>query len=159
MGKLTLWERMIEFIAGIGWWIFIKFRYNGDQFNYFDEYDDSVLYAIRLKVLEIFIEWEKDFSKDHPAEAPSTAYLKLKEEITKQLYSLKSGTNPNRIKAGDVIEIEEAWEDGAGNYHDEFPVVLGVLKDGRLLLKFDDKDVNKFLKDAQFFAKDYKPEK
>ena len=66
--------------------------------------------------------------------------------------------NPNNIKIGDVIEVEQAWEDEAGNYHDEYPTVTDMHEDGELELDFNDDKLNAFLKEAEFFAKDYKPE-
>lgn len=68
-------------------------------------------------------------------------------------------TNPNNIKIGDIIEVEQAWEDESGAYHDEFPTVVGIeTNTGRLELQFDSKEIDKFLAGAEFYAKDYKPE-
>lgn len=67
--------------------------------------------------------------------------------------------NPNGIKVGDVIEVQQAWEDESGVYHDEFPVVDGIAEDGRLTLNFGNVELNTFLEGAEFYAKDYKPEK
>ncbi len=61
----------------------------------------------------------------------------------------------NKIKVGDTIEIEQAWEDEAGNYHDEFAEVLAIDADGDMKLKFDRKDITKFLSGAEFNVKDY----
>lgn len=67
--------------------------------------------------------------------------------------------NPNNIKVGDIIEVEQAWEDDAGSYHDEFPTVVSIHeKTGELKLDFGEKELNKFLDGAEFYAKDYKPE-
>lgn len=67
--------------------------------------------------------------------------------------------NPNNIKIGDVIEVQQAWEDESGAYHDEFPTVVGIeTETGRLELDFGEKKLNDFLSGADFFAKDYKPE-
>ncbi len=63
--------------------------------------------------------------------------------------------NPNNLKVGDVIEIEQAWEDEQGNYHDENPTILEIKENGELKLDFGRKDINKFLSSAEFFAKDY----
>lgn len=66
--------------------------------------------------------------------------------------------NPNNIKVGDHIEVEQAWEDEAGNYHDECAEVLEIdEKTGLMKLKFDEEKVNVFLDEAEFFAFDYKP--
>lgn len=68
--------------------------------------------------------------------------------------------NPNNIKAGDVIEVQQAWEDEQGNLHDEFPTVLSIdEKTGELKLDFGRKETNDFLDTAEFYAKDYSPEK
>jgi len=67
--------------------------------------------------------------------------------------------NPNGIKVGDIIEVEQAWEDETGAYHDEFPEVLAIdEKTGELKLEWHRKELNDFLESAEFFAKDYKPE-
>ena len=63
--------------------------------------------------------------------------------------------NPNNLKVGDRIEVEQAWEDESGAYHDEFPTVLEIKDNGELKLDFGSKEINDFLKDAEFFAKDY----
>lgn len=65
--------------------------------------------------------------------------------------------NPNNIKVGDTIYIEEAWEDDAGYYHDEYAEVIEVEDDGTLHLKFDRPDVTEFLSTASFSADDYTP--
>lgn len=68
--------------------------------------------------------------------------------------------NPNNIKIGDVIEVQQAWEDEKGNLHDEFPTVTSVDSEtGELKLDFGRKETNDFLDTAEFYAKDYKPEK
>jgi hypothetical protein len=59
------------------------------------------------------------------------------------------------IKIGDNIFIEDAWEDEAGNYHDEVAEVLEI-KDGKMRLKFPREDVTKFLDGADFLVEDYK---
>jgi len=67
--------------------------------------------------------------------------------------------NPNNIKVGDTIEVQQAWEDETGNYHDEFPEVKAINDStGELTLDYGRKDLNDFLAGAEFFAKDYKPE-
>lgn len=37
-----------------------------------------------------------------------------------------------KIKIGDTVLIEQAWEDAAGQYHDEYMTVARILPDGRL---------------------------
>jgi hypothetical protein len=67
--------------------------------------------------------------------------------------------NPNNIKVGDMIEVEQAWEDETGNFHDEFAKVLSINEEtGDMELDFDRDDINEFLQGAEHFAKDYKPE-
>lgn len=65
------------------------------------------------------------------------------------------GSMKNKIKVGDIIEIQDAWEDTSGAYHDEFPEVLAIDDDGDMKLKFDRKDITKFLESAEFNVKDY----
>lgn len=70
--------------------------------------------------------------------------------------------NPNNIKVGDVIEVQQAWEDEAGQYHDEFAKVLSVAEDGEMTLDFFEAPqlVQNFLKEQTdgYMAKNYKPE-
>lgn len=68
--------------------------------------------------------------------------------------------NPNNIKVGDTIEVQQAWEDEAGQYHDEFAEVNAIEEDGRLDLGFPNTtdETNTFLRGMDYFAKDYKPE-
>jgi hypothetical protein len=58
------------------------------------------------------------------------------------------------IRVGDNIWVEQAWEDEAGNYHDEHAEVLEI-KDGKMRLKFMRDDLTKFLDGADFDVKDY----
>ena len=53
---------------------------------------------------------------------------------------------------GDRISVEQAWEDEAGHYHDEFATVREV-RDGSVYLKFDKPEIDEFLYDC-----DYEPE-
>ena len=70
--------------------------------------------------------------------------------------------NPNNIKIGDLIEVQQAWEDEAGSYHDEFAKVTDIQEDGELELDFFEAPqlVQNFLKEQTdgYMAKDYKPE-
>lgn len=67
--------------------------------------------------------------------------------------------NPNGLKVGDTILVEQAWEDEMGNYHDESAEVEAIdSEDGSLTLKFPNQEVNDFLRDAEFLARDYRPE-
>ena len=59
------------------------------------------------------------------------------------------------IKVGDSIYVEQAWEDEAGNFHDEVAEVLEI-NDGKMRLKFQREDVTKFLDGADFRIEDYR---
>jgi hypothetical protein len=61
----------------------------------------------------------------------------------------------NKIKIGDTIFVEQAWEDEAGYYHDEIAEVLEI-NDGKMRLKFPREDVTKWLDGAEFLVEDYK---
>lgn len=37
MGKSSLKDRVMEVIAGFGWYLFIKFQYGGNENRYFQE--------------------------------------------------------------------------------------------------------------------------
>ena len=63
-----------------------------------------------------------------------------------------------KVKVGDIIEVQQAWEDEAGVYHDEFAEVLSIGKFGEMELKFNRKSINGFLEKAEFYAQDYEPE-
>lgn len=69
--------------------------------------------------------------------------------------------NPNNLKIGDMIEVQQAWEDERGNYHDEFAVVKSIDEKGEMTLEFENvsPDVKAFLSHIdEYFAKDFKPE-
>lgn len=61
----------------------------------------------------------------------------------------------NEIKIGNWIHVEQAWEDEAGNYHDEVAEVLDI-QDGKMRLRFPRQDVTDFLDGAEFLVEDYK---
>ena len=61
----------------------------------------------------------------------------------------------NKIKVGDTIEVEQAWEDDAGAYHDEEAEVLSIDNKGDMKLKFDRKDITEWLNGAEFNVKDF----
>jgi len=73
-------------------------------------------------------------------------------------------TNKNNLKVGDIISIEEAWEDEAGHYHDANAEIIAIHKDGELELDFKEelgnsKDVREFLAGTDgYMANDYKNE-
>ncbi len=62
-----------------------------------------------------------------------------------------------KIKIGDTLDVEQAWEDEAGQYHDETAEVLALNDDGTMKLKFIgvSEEVQKYLDDCTFEAKDY----
>lgn len=64
-------------------------------------------------------------------------------------------TNPNNLEVGHQILIEQAWEDEAGNYHDEYAIIEIIRPDGSMEVKFKDERINQFLKDAEYLAKDF----
>lgn len=67
--------------------------------------------------------------------------------------------NPNNIKVGDTIYVEQAWEDEIGQYHDEYAQVTKINEEtGELSLEFNRPEITDFLSGAEYFAKDYKPE-
>ena len=59
-----------------------------------------------------------------------------------------------KIQAGDRVLVEQAWEDEAGNYHDEYATVTHVRDDGSIDLKFDERRINEFLRSAEFKVSD-----
>ena len=61
----------------------------------------------------------------------------------------------NKIEVGDIIEVEDAWEDEAGYLHDENAEVLSINKKGDMKLKFDRKDITEWLNGAEFNVKDF----
>jgi len=63
-----------------------------------------------------------------------------------------------KIEVGDTIYIEQAWEDEAGQEHDEYAEVSAIDKDGFMKLNFDREETTDFLSGADFNVKDYKPE-
>lgn len=68
--------------------------------------------------------------------------------------------NPNNLKAGDLILVEEAWEDEGGYYHDETAKILSIAEDGELTLEWLAKtEVADWLKGCDgYYAKDFKKE-
>jgi hypothetical protein len=58
---------------------------------------------------------------------------------------------------GDTICVEQAWEDEAGHYHDEFAEVTAI-NDGLMTLKFGRQDITDFLEGAEYKVEDYEPE-
>jgi len=70
---------------------------------------------------------------------------------------METNKNMYGLKVGDIIEVQQAWEDEQGNDHDEFPTILEIdEKTGRMKLDFNKKEINDFLEGADFFANDYK---
>lgn len=60
-----------------------------------------------------------------------------------------------KLEVGDVIFVEQAWEDETGAYHDEYATIKKIDKKRRLSLEFDHKIITDFLSEAEFFEKDY----
>jgi hypothetical protein len=65
--------------------------------------------------------------------------------------------NPNGVKVGMNVFVEEAWEDERGHCHDEIATVMSIAKDGRIKLKFRRARINDFLQGCEWFAKDFEP--
>lgn len=62
------------------------------------------------------------------------------------------------IKVGDTIFVEDAWEDEAGNYHDESAEVLSIDEKGFMKLRFPRQEITDWLDGAEYHVSDYKPE-
>lgn len=60
--------------------------------------------------------------------------------------------NGNEIKKGDTVLIEQAWEDEAGHYHDEYAEVIGIGESGELSVEFLNvsDEVQKFLEGMEW---------
>jgi len=65
-----------------------------------------------------------------------------------------------KLQPGDVIWMEEAWEDETGAYHDEEAKVEAV-EDGRLVLSWPNvcPAVAEFLRGCEFLEEDYRDER
>lgn len=64
------------------------------------------------------------------------------------------------VKIGDVIFVEEAWEDEQGNYHDEYARVKNMDEKGEMMLDFFEAtaDVQGFLEDSDgYMAENFEP--
>jgi hypothetical protein len=61
-------------------------------------------------------------------------------------------------KVNDRIFIEDAWEDEAGTYHDEYAIVEAIGANGFMQLRFEREDITEFLRSAEFNVKDYESE-
>jgi hypothetical protein len=68
--------------------------------------------------------------------------------------------NPNNLKQGDLIFVEEAWEDEGGYYHDENAFITDIAEDGELTLDWlAPPEVKEFLSGSSgYYAKDFKKE-
>ena len=70
------------------------------------------------------------------------------------------------VKKGDTVLLEQAWEDEAGNYHDEFVEVAKVLPDGTFTVRighwktrtYKQEKLQAWLNQMDWYAKDYEPE-
>lgn len=71
----------------------------------------------------------------------------------------KNNMNPHNLQKGDIIEVEQAWEDDAGNYHDEFAKIINIdPTTGELELDFYEtsEKVRDFLSGCDgYFAKEF----
>jgi hypothetical protein len=65
--------------------------------------------------------------------------------------------NKNNLKVGDIILVEQAWEDESGNHLDESAEIIAIKENGELELNFlqAPEKVKKFLEGALFMANDY----
>ena len=63
----------------------------------------------------------------------------------------------DKLKVGDTILVEQAWEDELGQYHDEYAKIRAINKEGKMKLNFEDvsQEVREFLQGAEFDSKDY----
>lgn len=63
------------------------------------------------------------------------------------------------IRVGDEILLEEAWEDEAGHYHDEYVTVARIEPDGRFKVRINGgyraKRIQAWLNKMDWYAKDY----
>ena len=61
------------------------------------------------------------------------------------------------IKVGDVVLVEQCWEDEGGNYHDEYAHVVSIEP---FKLKFENisKEVEQFLDTCEFSPDDVETE-
>jgi hypothetical protein len=69
--------------------------------------------------------------------------------------------NKNNLKIGDKIMVEQAWEDEAGNYHDEVAEIKNIDSDGQMRLDFLEatKEVKEFLSHTDgYYANDFTKE-
>ena len=70
---------------------------------------------------------------------------------------MENELNKNNLKVGDIILVEQAWEDEHGNHLDESAEIIAVKENGELELNFlqAPEKVKKFLEGATFMANDY----
>ncbi len=69
--------------------------------------------------------------------------------------------NKNNLVPGDIILVEQAWEDAAGYYHDEYAQIASIKEDGELELIFYQatEKAQEFLADCDsWMANDYTKE-
>lgn len=68
----------------------------------------------------------------------------------------------DKVKVGDEVLVEQAWEDDKGNYHDEYAKVLGVNEDKTLNLQFHEGlplELHEFLAGCEFYEEDVSVQK
>jgi hypothetical protein len=69
------------------------------------------------------------------------------------------------VKVGDEVLLEQAWEDKAGHYHDEYVTVARVLPDGRFTLRIGhwktrtarEQIIQAWLNKFDWLTEDYEP--
>lgn len=59
-----------------------------------------------------------------------------------------------KLRVGDRVFVEQAWEDESGNYHDEYANIKAIDKNGNLSLEFNRQDITDFLATATYTEAD-----
>ena len=67
--------------------------------------------------------------------------------------------NPNNLKKGDRIFVEQAWEDESGHFHGEIAIVKKIKESGELILGWSlvkKLSARQFLNGTdEYYARDY----
>ena len=74
---------------------------------------------------------------------------------------MEEEVNKNNLVVGDIIMVEQAWEDEMGNYHDEAAEIKAIDEKGELALEFYEapEKVKEFLAGTDgYMANDYRKE-
>ena len=56
------------------------------------------------------------------------------------------------IKVGDRVLVEQAWEDEAGHYHDDYATVVNLDDQQNVVLKFEDEKIQEFLEGSDGYT-------